>query len=74
MAQSEPDHEPIGSKLRTQKEWTKLLRECGWEKERGGKHVVKMTKAGCRPITLPMNKGKPYPKGLNAAIKREAGL
>lgn len=74
MAQSESDEEPISSKLRTQKEWIKVLRQRGWQKERGGKHVVKMTKDGCRPITLPMNKGNPYPKGLNAAIRREAGL
>jgi predicted RNA binding protein YcfA (HicA-like mRNA interferase family) len=72
--QSEPDDEPLRSKLRTQKEWVKVLQRRGWNLERGGKHVVKMTKEGCRPITLPMNKGKPYPKGLNAAIRREAGL
>lgn len=57
-----------------QKQWIKLLIEEGWTRERGGKHQVKMTKPGCRPITLPMHKGRQYPKGLNAAIRRQAGL
>jgi len=41
---------------------------------RGGKHVVKMEKAGERPITLPRHGGKTYGKGLTAAILRQAGL
>lgn len=42
---------------------------------RGGKHVVKMTKPGHRPITLPHDKGKGgYAPGLTAAILRQAGL
>ena len=57
-----------------QKQWIKLLAQHGWTKERGGKHQVKMTKPGHRPITLPMHKGGQYPKGLNAAIRRQAGL
>jgi predicted RNA binding protein YcfA (HicA-like mRNA interferase family) len=57
-----------------QKQWIKLLIQNGWTKERGGKHQVKMTKPGQRPITLPMHKGQQYPKGLNAAIRRQAGL
>lgn len=40
----------------------------------GGKHVVKMTKPGERPITLPMHKGRDYSKALDSAIRREAGL
>jgi hypothetical protein len=40
----------------TQKQWIKKLQDAGWELERGGKHQVKMTKPGCRPITLPENK------------------
>lgn len=40
----------------------------GWTQEQGGKHVVKMTKPGCRPITLPMKKGEDYGKTLRAAI------
>jgi len=57
-----------------QKGWRKLLMENGWAEERGGKHVVKMTKPGHRPITLPMHKGRTYSKGLDAAIRRQAGL
>lgn len=57
-----------------QKSWIKGLRQEGWTLERGGKHQVKMTKASCRPITLPMHKGEQYPKGLNAAIRKQAGL
>jgi predicted RNA binding protein YcfA (HicA-like mRNA interferase family) len=41
---------------------------------RGGKHQVKMTKPGCRPITLPQHKGRDYPTGLAQAILRQAGL
>ncbi len=63
-------HEP-----NDQKSWAKHLeREHGWTRERGGKHQVKMTKAGHRPITLPMNKREQYGKSLNAAIRRQAGL
>ncbi len=41
---------------------------------RGGKHVVKMTKPGARPITLPHHKNRDYPPGLATAILRQAGL
>ena len=46
----------------------------GWIETRGGKHVVKMTKPGRRPVTLPFNKGRDYPKGLSEAIRKQAGL
>jgi predicted RNA binding protein YcfA (HicA-like mRNA interferase family) len=52
----------------------KLLADNGWHESRGGKHVVKMVKAGQRPITLPMHKGRDYGKGLERAILRQAGL
>jgi predicted RNA binding protein YcfA (HicA-like mRNA interferase family) len=58
----------------TQKDWIKRLRREGWTQEKGSNHQVKMTKPGCRPITLPMNKRKPYPKGLEAELRREASL
>ena len=58
----------------TQNGWIKLLQDHGWRQEQGGKHVVKMTKEGRRPITLPMHKGQAYSKGLDAAIRRQAGL
>lgn len=53
----------------------RLLQAHGWTESLGGKHVVKMTKPGHRPITLPHDRGKGgYPPGLTAAILREAGL
>lgn len=51
-----------------------LLEANGWVATRGGKHVVKMEKQGQRPITLPANKREDFPKGLTAAILRQAGL
>lgn len=51
-----------------------LTLENGWTRSRGGKHVVKMTKPGERPITLPHHHGQSYAKGLTAAIRRQAGL
>jgi predicted RNA binding protein YcfA (HicA-like mRNA interferase family) len=57
-----------------QKKAIKLLGDNGWSQVRGGKHQVKMTKAGCRPITLPQHKGRDYPSGLAHAILRQAGL
>jgi predicted RNA binding protein YcfA (HicA-like mRNA interferase family) len=59
---------------RNQREWIKLLEAEGWIQERGGKHVVKMTRQGTRPITLPHHRGQTYSKGLDAAIMRQAGL
>ena len=50
----------------------KWLISLGWAEERGGKHVIKMTKAGCRPITLPIHKGGDYGKGLRAAIIQQS--
>ena len=58
----------------TQKQWIARLKLEGWTVERGGKHQVKMTKPGHRPITLPMCKGGSYSKGLDAAIRRQADL
>jgi predicted RNA binding protein YcfA (HicA-like mRNA interferase family) len=52
----------------------KLLQENGWTRSRGGKHQVKMTKANCRPITLPHHKGRDYSPGLTRAILKQAGL
>lgn len=51
-----------------------LLSENGWVQERGGKHVVKMTKPGMRPVTLPAHKGQDYSVGLTRAILKQAGL
>jgi predicted RNA binding protein YcfA (HicA-like mRNA interferase family) len=57
-----------------QKKAIKLLAEDGWIQIQGGKHQVKMTKPGCRPITLPQHKGRDYPIGLARAILKQAGL
>ena len=35
----------------SQKKAIKLLKENGWMQTRGGRHQVKMTKPGCRPVT-----------------------
>jgi predicted RNA binding protein YcfA (HicA-like mRNA interferase family) len=58
----------------TQKEWIKRLQQDGWTRERGGKHQVKMTKPGQRPITLPDHKRRAYSKGFEAQLRRQAGL
>jgi predicted RNA binding protein YcfA (HicA-like mRNA interferase family) len=52
----------------------RVLKEDGWTQTKGGKHNVKMTKPGRRPITLPHHGGKDYATGLWAAILREAEL
>jgi predicted RNA binding protein YcfA (HicA-like mRNA interferase family) len=57
-----------------QKEAIKLLQKHGWKLSRGGKHQVKMTKPGRRPIILPQHKGRDYPTGLARAILKQAGL
>lgn len=51
-----------------------LLEENGWTEERGGKHDVKMTKPGQRPITLPQHGGHDYSRDLTDRILRQAGL
>lgn len=58
----------------SQKKAIKLLKENGWTQTRGGKHQVKMTKKGHRPITLPQHKGRDYQRGLASAILKQAGL
>jgi predicted RNA binding protein YcfA (HicA-like mRNA interferase family) len=57
-----------------QRTMRKLLIENGWSEVSGSKHVVKMTKAGKRPITLPMHKRKDYGPRLTASILRQSGL
>jgi predicted RNase H-like HicB family nuclease len=48
-----------------QRSMKRLLEANGWIETAGGKHVVKMTKPGHRPITLPHDKGGGgYPIGL----------
>jgi predicted RNA binding protein YcfA (HicA-like mRNA interferase family) len=62
------------AKTYNQKSMRRLLLEHGWTQTLGGKHVVKMTKVGKRPITLPMHKGRDYGPSLAASILRQAGL
>jgi predicted RNA binding protein YcfA (HicA-like mRNA interferase family) len=62
------------AKLLSQKIARKLLEEHGWVCTEGGKHSIKMEKAGERPITLPMHRGQMYGKGLSARIRKQAGL
>jgi predicted RNA binding protein YcfA (HicA-like mRNA interferase family) len=52
----------------------RILEEHGWRMEQGGKHVVKMVKAGARPITLPQHRGRDYGPSLRATILKAAGL
>ncbi|MBI5311335.1 MAG: type II toxin-antitoxin system HicA family toxin [Actinobacteria bacterium] len=51
-----------------------LLRAHGWSRSIGGKHSVKMTKPGRRPVTLPNHHGATYSAGLTRAIMRQAGI
>jgi predicted RNA binding protein YcfA (HicA-like mRNA interferase family) len=62
------------AKLLDQRLAIRLLEGDGWSRTTGGKHVVKMTKPDCRPITLPYHHGECYSKGLSAAIVRQADL
>lgn len=58
----------------TQKQWIARLKLEGWTVERGGKHQVKMTKPGRRPITLPEKKREAYSKKFEGELRRQAGL
>ncbi len=68
MAEEPPEPDP---KTINQKSGKKLLERYGYTVTRGGKHVVKMEKEGCRPITLPKHKGAEYGKSLSAEILRQ---
>jgi predicted RNA binding protein YcfA (HicA-like mRNA interferase family) len=61
-------------RVMNQREAIELLERHGWVKDTGGKHQVKMTKSGHRPITLPEYKRRDYARGFTAAILRQAGL
>ncbi len=61
-------------KVLNQRTTQALLESEGWTMVVGGKHQVKMTKSGQRPITLPAHKGQDYPTGLAEAILKQAGL
>jgi predicted RNA binding protein YcfA (HicA-like mRNA interferase family) len=61
-------------RVMNQKAAKKLLQDHGWSEAQGGKHGVKMTKPGHRPIPLPHHGGEDYSKRLTAAILKQAGL
>lgn len=61
-------------KLLNQKSAAKLLSEHGWTQTPGGKHNVKMTQPGRRPITLPKHKGQDYSPALTRAIFKQARI
>lgn len=46
----------------------------GWVRKGGGRHQVKMVKAGQRPVTVPEYRGETLPVGLSQAILRQAGI
>jgi predicted RNA binding protein YcfA (HicA-like mRNA interferase family) len=57
-----------------QQSFRELLKKHGWTRECGGKHNVKMTKPGQRPITLPYHRGRDYGRDLRDRLLREAGF
>jgi len=57
-----------------QKTARQLLESNGWTATQGGKHGVKMTKEGHRPITLPQHKRKDWGPRLTNAILKQARL
>ncbi|MGZ8740528.1 MAG: type II toxin-antitoxin system HicA family toxin [Gaiellaceae bacterium] len=61
-------------RLLDQKTARRLLERHGWNRTTGGKHVIKMERAGERPITLPHHRGQTYSRGLTRAILKQAGL
>lgn len=61
-------------KTMNQSEAASLLEAYGWNRGEGGKHNVKMEKAGCRPVTLPMKQGEQYSVEMTRRILKEAGL
>lgn len=62
------------SRRYTQKQLIRVLTREGWARSSGGKHQVKMSKPGHRPITIPHFKGAVLPVGLGNAILKQAGL
>lgn len=58
----------------TQKALIKMLKDHGWERSVGGRHQVKMTRDGHRPVTIPEFKGETLPVGLSQAILKQAGI
>lgn len=57
-----------------QKQMKKRLQEAGWTDKGGKKHVIKMTKPGHRPITLPNAHGETYDVKMSSAMLKQAGI
>jgi predicted RNA binding protein YcfA (HicA-like mRNA interferase family) len=55
----------------SQKTAKALAEKNGWTETAGGKHNVKMEKAGCRPVTLPHHGGKDWGKDLSARVRKQ---
>jgi predicted RNA binding protein YcfA (HicA-like mRNA interferase family) len=58
----------------TQKQLKKRLKGEGWVNTGGGKHVIKMSKPGHRPITIPMCGGETLDVALSSSILKQAGI
>jgi len=65
---------PGRQRTHNQRSLKALLEADDWTGTLGGKHDVKMTKPGERPITLPNHGGEDYSRDLTARILRQAGL
>jgi predicted RNA binding protein YcfA (HicA-like mRNA interferase family) len=57
-----------------QRQAIRLLQRNGWQREVGGKHAVKMTKEGERPVPLPHHQGRDYGRGLTQSILKQSGI
>jgi len=57
-----------------QRQAIQLLERNGWVRTLGGRHTVKMTKPGKRPVVLPHHKGATYGVQLTQAILKQAEL
>lgn len=58
----------------TQKQMKKRMETEGWVNTGGGKHVIKMSKPGHRPVTIPFCGGETLDIGLSQAILKQAGI
>lgn len=52
----------------------KRLEADGWVNTGGGKHVIKMSKPGFKPITLPAAHGETYSVSMSQGMLKHAGL
>ena len=62
------------AKRYNQKQMKKRLEADGWVNTGGGKHVIKMSKPGFKPITLPAAHGETYSVSMSQGMLKHAGL